>query len=72
MMILLYSVLVKFHLTTATEARYQVTTKPLLKKSSKGKIQFAGGYLGSIEESSVELRLAVLEKKGVWKCREAC
>ncbi|KAI8458731.1 hypothetical protein BY996DRAFT_6410691 [Phakopsora pachyrhizi] len=47
------SIIFKFHLATLAEARFQVTTQPIVQKFNKGRIDFAGGYLGSIEEYSI-------------------
>ncbi|KAI9601584.1 hypothetical protein H4Q26_001411 [Puccinia striiformis f. sp. tritici PST-130] len=47
------SLIVKLHLNTQAEARYQVTTQPFRTQSRKGRIPFAGGYLGTVEELSL-------------------
>ena len=47
------SLSVKLHVTTQAEARYQVTTQPFRTQSRKGRIPFAGGYLGAVDELSL-------------------
>ncbi|PLW23436.1 hypothetical protein PCANC_01920 [Puccinia coronata f. sp. avenae] len=44
------SLSVKLHVDTQGEARYQVTTQPFKTQGRKGRIPFAGGYLGAINE----------------------
>ncbi|EFP77261.2 uncharacterized protein PGTG_03217 [Puccinia graminis f. sp. tritici CRL 75-36-700-3] len=44
---------VRLHVITQAEARYQVTTQPFRTQSRKGRIPFAGGYLGAIEDLSL-------------------
>lgn len=48
---------VKFHLTAADDRGVgaQLTTRPVSVRSTRGRIPFGAGHLGSIEEYSVRL-----------------
>lgn len=47
------SLSVKLNVAAQAEARYQVTTKPVQTRANKGRVPFAGGYLGAIEQISL-------------------